>query len=755
MEKKLKLIPFACSLLALLISGVFFFIWVFEPSLKEFSANSMKVNTSLGIFLLALSVFLLRDETNFTRQKMGKILAGSVLVIGLLTGFQYLTGANFGIDEFLIKDFFNGENQFSPGRMSPLAAISFIFLSLGLLFQDLRIRNSKYHIASYFLMPAILINFLALVGYIFGTSSLYQIGPFVPITWQSAICLELIGVGALFSRPSSGIAIITSTEAGGAMARMLLPVIFFFPLIFGWLRLQGQRIGFFNLEEGISFLVVALIVLFVVVIIFCAKVLNHLGLERKKFLESEKDARREVELEKEKLHSLFLQAPAIISLTRGPKHIFELFNNEARKLVGGRDLTNLSIRECLPELEGIGYFEALDSVFLTGETIVINESPASLVQADGLINHHYLNVVLTPWFDFNGKVAGILNVTIDVTEQVLARLKVEEALRDRDAYITAKKETERALKQLTEELEFKVEERTRELSDTLLILNEANIILSQEMEQRKKVEAQIRHTLEKEKELSELKSRFVSMASHEFRTPLGGILTSVSLISSYKKSEDEAKRDKHIQNIKKSVKSLTIILNDFLSLDKLNQGKMTSNPIQFSLDEFLSEILEEFENISEKEQRFVTNQKEKGLILFQDKDMLRNIIINLLSNAVKYSPAKTKIQLTTNTQDSQLILQVQDEGIGIPKEDQKHLFEVFFRAKNATNIQGTGLGLNIVKRYLDMMNGELKFASIENIGTTFTVILPLENRPTSIRPSVELLVPQIIGSLENKLHQDK
>ena len=278
--------------------------------------------------------------------------------------------------------------------------------------------------------------------------------------------------------------------------------------------------------------------------------------------------------------------------------------------------------------------------------------------------------------------------------------------------ITERKKSERELKQLTNELESKVEARTKELSDALLELNKTN--------------EQIRKTLVKEQELSELKSRFVSMASHEFRTPLSGILTSASLIGSYCKPEEEEKRARHVLTIKKSVKNLTLILNDFLSLDKLNQGKMESSPIHFSLTELMKEITEEFNVISEKDQAIEINQIENDIQIFQDKTILRNVLINLLSNAIKYSSEKSVISINIFKQNKRLIIEVQDRGLGIPEDDQKHLFELFFRAHNAVNIQGTGLGLSIVKRYLDIMNGELTFTSIENQGTTFKINLPME-----------------------------
>lgn len=294
--------------------------------------------------------------------------------------------------------------------------------------------------------------------------------------------------------------------------------------------------------------------------------------------------------------------------------------------------------------------------------------------------------------------------------------------------ITIRKNAERELIQIKEQLEAKVVGRTKELSDALLELSHTNEGLEQEMERRKKIEAQIRTMLEREKELNELKSRFVSMASHEFRTPLAGILTSVSLIEKYPNTEDVPRREKHIQNIKKSVRNLTNILNDFLSLDKLEQGKISSTPSEFDLNQFINDTVDEFLETSPRERSIIVNHAEPKMTINQDKEMIRNVLINLISNAIKYSPEDGRVQVRTSKAGNTVRFEIEDEGMGIPSADQKHLFERFFRAKNVTNLQGTGLGLNIVKRYLDMMGGEITFLSVENKGTTFKVSLPVEKR---------------------------
>lgn len=266
--------------------------------------------------------------------------------------------------------------------------------------------------------------------------------------------------------------------------------------------------------------------------------------------------------------------------------------------------------------------------------------------------------------------------------------------------ITERKRAEDDLLKLKEDLEQKVADRT----------------------------AQIRAMLEKEKELNELKTRFVSMASHEFRTPLGGILTSVSLIDKYPKTDDQPKREKHVLSIKRSVRQLTNILNDFLSLDKLDQGKITTNPVRFNFTAFVDECLEEMREMNEKKHAIEISHEVKDVVVFQDKEMIRNVLINLVSNAIKYSPEESSIFVHTKLSGTNILIDITDQGMGIPPEDQKHLFERFFRAHNVSNLQGTGLGLNIVKRYLDLMGGTIKFTSKENIGTTFHINLPVEKK---------------------------
>jgi PAS domain S-box-containing protein len=266
-----------------------------------------------------------------------------------------------------------------------------------------------------------------------------------------------------------------------------------------------------------------------------------------------------------------------------------------------------------------------------------------------------------------------------------------------------------AMKKLNASLEAKVNKRTIELQSTL-----------NELEASKE---ELTISLEKEKEVNDLKSRFVSMASHEFRTPLSTVLSSISLLAKYSTTEDQPKRDKHIDRIKSSVKTLTDILNEFLSLGKIEEGKVDVKPDTFDLTEFISNTINEMNVLLKQGQKIQYNHIGTPFT-YSDSNLLKHVLVNLISNAIKFSPENSIIHIETKIIDDITILQITDQGIGIPKADQIHLFERFFRATNVTNIQGTGLGLHIVGRYVELLKGTITYQSTLEQGSTFTITYP-------------------------------
>ncbi len=292
-------------------------------------------------------------------------------------------------------------------------------------------------------------------------------------------------------------------------------------------------------------------------------------------------------------------------------------------------------------------------------------------------------------------------------------------------------ESRKQLEEYAQELETKVLERTQELQHLNLGLESqirerklAEGALQESLEEIKKGEIEILKALEKEKELNEMKSRFISMASHEFKTPLTTVLSSANLLSKYTRSDEQDKRSKHIDRIKLSVQNLNNILNDFLSLEKLESGYVSVSEEEFMLKDLLLEICETFENTKKKGQKILCTFKQEPFI-YSDPHLIKNIIINLISNALKYSPESKPVYVIVDMINMEAIISVVDQGIGIPEEDQKNLFGRFFRAANASNIGGTGLGLNIVKRYVNLIHGNISFTSKIGEGSEFIVRFPV------------------------------
>jgi PAS domain S-box-containing protein len=268
------------------------------------------------------------------------------------------------------------------------------------------------------------------------------------------------------------------------------------------------------------------------------------------------------------------------------------------------------------------------------------------------------------------------------------------------------------LKATNERLEAKVQDRTK--------------ILQEALTEIEKSRTELKEALEKEKELNELKSRFLSMASHEFRTPLTTILSSASLISEYNEADQKDKRTRHVDRIKSAVGNLNNILGDFLSLSKIEEGKVEAQFRKFNIRELIEEVHSEIKGICKQGQQIIHVHNGNNFVELDPK-LIKNILINLVSNAIKFSEENKNVYITTSVNKDYIRLVVKDDGMGISNDDKTHLFQRFFRGENAGNIQGTGLGLNIVSKYVELMNGRIEVESELEKGTTFTIIFQINN----------------------------
>lgn len=269
---------------------------------------------------------------------------------------------------------------------------------------------------------------------------------------------------------------------------------------------------------------------------------------------------------------------------------------------------------------------------------------------------------------------------------------------------------EELLRQANDNLEIQVRERTAELA-------EANLKLQKENDERQTV-------IEKEKELNLLKNRFISVISHEFRTPLTGIQSGVQLFERYGDTWDKEKKQKFFNTIYNSIRFTNLLLDDISIIGQDVNGKINYNPSLCTIEEICKQAFVDITAVFGKSVVINFSCKPETIKTLADESLLRHIVNNLLSNAVKYTGHEKQIDFSATIENDNVVLIINDNGIGIPEEDLKYIFEPFHRASNAENIKGTGLGLAIVKRCVKLHGGSVDINSTVNKGTTVTVKIP-------------------------------
>ncbi|TCC99010.1 PAS domain-containing sensor histidine kinase [Pedobacter psychroterrae] len=298
--------------------------------------------------------------------------------------------------------------------------------------------------------------------------------------------------------------------------------------------------------------------------------------------------------------------------------------------------------------------------------------------------------------------------------------------------LSREKEAESKLQDYASMLEEQVQERTLSLRETVAVLEQTKIELNLSLEHLRdtvgvleQTQRELNLSLDKEKELGKLKSRFVSIASHEFRTPLSLVQLSASLIERHALPYENQNIGKHVVKIKEAVLNVTAMLNDFLSLEKLDSGKIHTKQDKFNLANLAGEITDEMQIALKGQQKIIYKHRGPEMAIQLDQNLLKNCIVILIDNAIKYSGEESEIQFYTKINDNNCTIRICDNGIGIPIGDQTHLFEAFFRAHNTGKISGSGLGLSILSRYTDLMKGKIDFRSRINKGTLFILTFPI------------------------------
>ncbi|MBX2977568.1 MAG: PAS domain S-box protein, partial [Ignavibacteriaceae bacterium] len=325
-------------------------------------------------------------------------------------------------------------------------------------------------------------------------------------------------------------------------------------------------------------------------------------------------------------------------------------------------------------------------------------------------------VIETKWKKKNGELIEILLASTPLDRDDLLRGVIFTALD-----ITDRKKSERELNQYRQNLEKLVVERTEEL-------DHLNKDLIEQLQKEKELEEQLNIALSKEKEINELKTRFIATVSHEFRTPLAALLSSSQMIQRYSKNWSEEKLNDHYNRISSTVNYLTQLLDDVLTISRAERDILTKNPELVDIENLINTYLAEIKTFTSAKHNLIFTFKGDSKTLYLDKKLLRHIIINLLTNAIKYSPNGGKIEMNVLLDNGKLNIIIADEGMGISEDEIKYIYEPFYRTKNSIGIQGSGLGLNITKRAVEILDGEISVSSKQNKGTTFNVSIPIEEK---------------------------
>ena len=290
--------------------------------------------------------------------------------------------------------------------------------------------------------------------------------------------------------------------------------------------------------------------------------------------------------------------------------------------------------------------------------------------------------------------------------------------------ITEQQQVKAFLERTNEELEARVAENTAQLRET-------NEQLRAEIAQRQRLETELLMTLEKERELNELKSRILATISHEYRTPLTTILSSTDLLAQYSSGWTDERKQKHFQRIQSAVKQLTNLVNDVLFVNQAEVGSLEFNPEPLDVEQVARRLVEEFQSNATYQHTIIFECQGSSTNALLDEKLIEAMLRNLLFNAIKYSPKGSLIQFELVFQQNTVVFRISDQGIGIPLADQGSLFTAFFRGSNVGTTPGVGLGLVIVKECVDLHAGEIVVESEVKVGTRFTVTLPLAQRLTS------------------------
>lgn len=730
-------------------------IWIFFPGLKEFSAGSMKVNTCLGLLSLSGSLLLLNGKKD--RTKLVTVFTLAALAIGLTTVCEYVFGLRGMIDELFVRDFPSPESSLYPGRMSPIAAILFVFCGTGLFLKTRK--GSVSYSGVYFFYPAFIISSLSLLGYIYGHSQFYQFRDFIRISWQTALCFNLISVAVFFRRHRNQTAILTSSGPGGHIARRLLPVVMFTPVIFGYVWVVARRNDWVDREMGVSLFVILTISILIIVITIIARQLDRL--EEKK---------KEIESSEEKIRNVFVKI-----LNSSPLGLWVLDKDGFFTVCEGAGVSNLRWKK--EDFIGKNYFElnAGRPYLLSNiRRAYAGETVTDQIEFDG----RYFNSNYSPIYDAGGEVIGVTGISLDITDLKRAQNAVMMEQKNVRELFTHSPQIFGILRAPDFVFEFvnpglirlygfdptgmTVKDARPEAADSTSLLE--HIIRTGEYVHKDEVKISVNgeprwinmtwaprrddtgaidgilflgldiseQVLAKEelKKAIAARDEFLSIASHELRTPITSFSLQLQVMSRLRSAGDQKAYDptrinQLIDLGSRQLSRIGRLVDDMLDIARINTGKLSFRMEEHSLTATLKEVAERMRPLFEQQGTELSVNISGEVSLRMDQVRIEQVLINILTNALRYGEKKPVSLELIHTDDSAVIT-VRDQGMGIAGHFLEKVFNRFERGVNENEISGLGLGLFISKEIVDAHGGKIEAHSEgAGKGTQVRITLPL------------------------------
>ncbi len=684
--------------------------WMLDiPAWKSITPDwvAMKANTATGFVLTGLGLWLkARDTTRFKPlwHALQQLLAGAVILLGLLTLLEYLAGIDLGIDQFLFSEAANAVGTLSPGRMAPASALCFVLLGTALLLngQSSRQRSLVTTLAVLTVLPTLASGLIRL----YDTDNDYGLGYIAQLAAHSVIAFLILAFGLLCSQPEHGIvAQLRGNDSGGALLRRLLPATLLLPILIGWLKLSGEHNKLYEPDFGVALVALAYIVILSSLLIWSARFLSRVDAERERMnaLIASKEAL---------LRTLVGTIPDLIWL-KDPDGVYRACNPAFERFFGAKEADIVGKTDydfVAPELADS--FRANDQAAMAADAPRSNEEWLTFAD-DG--RHILAETTKMPMLDPHGKLLGVLGIARDITAHQRSREQLQ----------AAKSETERLLAESN-------------------LARQALLGLVEDIT----AEHAAAESMQKAKHLAEaatrMKSEFLANMSHEIRTPINAIIGMQYLALKTDLTPDQ---HNYLSKAQTAAHSLLNLVNDILDLSKIEAGKLEIENIEFRLDTVLEQLGSTISvQAEQKGIEFLIRYDGAPYRLIGDPLRLNQVLLNLCSNAIKFTE-RGEVELalhSVNASETALTLQisVRDTGIGMTPETQSRLFQTFTQGDESTTRRfgGTGLGLSISKHLIELMGGRIWVESSQpGKGTVMCCTVPLKIAPQALQHQRELL----------------